>query len=45
MIGTSSKKPMPNKMLFRYHDLNIILHYKSKAIGLLEYYKPAKNYS
>jgi Type II intron maturase len=44
MTDATSNKPVPNKMLFRYHDLNIILHYKSKAMGLLEYYKPAKNY-
>ena len=44
MISGISNKPVSNKMLFRYHDLSIILYYKSKAIGILEYYKPAKNF-
>lgn len=44
MINIISNKPIPNKMLFRYHDLNIILYYRSKATSILEYYKPAKNF-
>jgi hypothetical protein len=43
MLDTTLNKPVPNKILFRYHDLSIILHYKNKAMGLLEYYRPARN--
>lgn len=44
MINAISNKPVPNKMLFKYHDLSIILYYRSKATDILEYYKPAKNF-
>jgi hypothetical protein len=44
MINIISRKPIPNKMLFKYHDLSIILYYKNKATSILEYYKPAKNF-
>jgi Type II intron maturase len=44
MLDKDSNKPMPNGALFKYHDLSIILHYKNKAIEILEYYKPAKNF-
>lgn len=44
MLSAISHKPVPNKILFKYHDLSIILYYKSKATGILEYYKPAKNF-
>lgn len=44
MINAISNKPIPNKMLFKYHDLSIILYYRGKAIDILEYYKPAQNF-
>lgn len=44
MVSVVSGKPVPNKMLFRYHDLSIILRYKNNAKNILEYYKPARNF-
>lgn len=44
MISVISGKPVANKKLFRYHDLNIILYYKNNAKNILEYYKPARNF-
>ena len=44
MTSAILNKPTPNKLLFKYHDLSIILYYKSRATGILEYYKPAKNF-
>ena len=37
-------KPKANGAVFRYHDISIIEHYKSKALGFLNYYRPAVNY-
>jgi retron-type reverse transcriptase len=37
-------KPKANGAIFRYHDISIIEHYKSKALGFLNYYKPAVNF-
>jgi len=37
-------KPKANGAVFRYHDISIIEYYKAKAIGFLNYYRPAVNY-
>jgi len=37
-------KPKANGAIFRYHELSIINYYKEKALGFLNYYKPAVNY-
>ena len=37
-------KPKANGAVFRYHDISIIEHYKFKALGFLNYYRPAVNY-
>lgn len=37
-------KPKANGAVFRYHDISIIEHYKLKALGFLNYYRPAVNY-
>lgn len=37
-------KPKANGAIFCYHDISIIEHYKSKALGLLNYYRPAVNF-
>lgn len=37
-------KPKANGAVFRFHDISIIEHYKSKALGFLNYYRPAVNY-
>jgi hypothetical protein len=44
MIDKNVNKPVANTYVFKYHDVNIINHYKSKAVGVLEYYKPANNF-
>jgi Type II intron maturase/Reverse transcriptase (RNA-dependent DNA polymerase) len=44
IIRTKISKPCPNLKLLKYHDIRIIECYKSKALGLLEYYRPAINY-
>jgi retron-type reverse transcriptase len=37
-------KPKACGAIFRYHDISIIEHYKSKALGFLNYYRPAVNF-
>jgi hypothetical protein len=37
-------KPKTNGAVSRYHDISIIEYYKSKALGFLNYYRPAVNY-
>ena len=37
-------KPKASGAIFRYHELAIIDHYRQKALGFLNYYKPAVNY-
>ena len=37
-------KPKASGAVFRYHELSIINYYKEKALGFLNYYKPAVNY-
>lgn len=37
-------KPKASGAIFRYHELSIINYYKQKALGFLNYYKPAVNY-
>ena len=44
MLDNILNKPIPNKILLKYHDINIILYYKSKALNSLKYYRPAKNF-
>lgn len=44
MIDKNINKPIANTYVFKYHDINIVNYYKSKAIGVLEYYKPAINF-
>lgn len=39
-----SGKPKASGAIFRYHDVSIIEHYKSKALGFLNYYRPAVNF-
>ena len=43
MLGKGGK-PKASGAIFRYHDISIIQFYKSKALGLLNYYRPAANY-
>ena len=44
--GMVSKKgsPKANGAFFCYHDVSIIEYYKQKALGFLNYYKPANNF-
>ncbi len=44
MIDKNVNKPIANTYILKYHDINIIHHYKNKAIVILEYYKPAINF-
>lgn len=44
MIDQKVNKPIANKYIFKYHDINIINYYKTKAAVVLEYYKPAANF-
>ena len=37
-------KPKASGAIFRYHELSIINYYREKALGFLNYYKPASNY-
>ena len=37
-------KPKASGAIFRYHELSIINFYREKALGFLNYYKPAVNY-
>lgn len=37
-------KPKASGAIFKYHDISIIEFYKSKALGFLNYYKPAVNF-
>jgi len=37
-------KPKASGMIFKYHDISIIEYYKQKALGFLNYYRPANNY-
>lgn len=37
-------KPKASGVIFRYHDISIIEYYKSKALGFLNYYRPAVNF-
>tara|TARA_Y100000385_G_C12832575_1_gene525212 strand:+ start:480 stop:731 length:252 start_codon:yes stop_codon:yes gene_type:complete len=41
---SNTGKPKASGVLFRYHDISIIEYYKQKALGLLNYYKPANNF-
>lgn len=36
--------PKASGAIFRYHDISIIEYYKEKALGFLNYYRPAVNY-
>ena len=44
--GMLSKKgkPKASGVTFRYHEISIIEYYKQKALGFLNYYKPASNF-
>lgn len=44
MIDQKINKPTACNALLKYHDIQFIEHFKSKARGLLEYYRPASNY-
>jgi retron-type reverse transcriptase len=44
MIDQKINKPIACNALLKYHDIQFIEHFKSKARGLLEYYRPAFNY-
>ena len=44
MISPKINKPIACNALLKYHDIQFIEHFKSKARGLLEYYRPAFNY-
>lgn len=37
-------KPKASGAVFRYHDISIIEYYYQKALGFLNYYKPAVNF-
>lgn len=37
-------KPKASGTCFRYHEISIIDYYKQKALGFLNYYKPAANF-
>ena len=37
-------KPIANGVTFRYHEISIIEFYKQKALGFLNYYRPASNF-
>ena len=37
-------KPRASGVAFSYHDISIIEYYKQKALGFLNYYKPASNF-
>lgn len=37
--------PKARGVMFRYNDISIIEYYKKKALGFLNYYRPAVNYS
>jgi retron-type reverse transcriptase len=37
-------KPKASGAIFKYHELSIIDYYKQKALGFLNYYKPAVNF-
>lgn len=41
---TDQGKPKASKTLFQYHEISIIDFYKQKALGFLNYYKPAVNF-
>lgn len=41
---SKSGKPKASGAIFKYHELSIIEFFKQKAMGLLNYYKPAVNY-
>jgi len=41
---TKGGKPKASGAIFRYHDISIIEHYKLKALGFLNYYRPAVNF-
>lgn len=41
---SNQDKPKASGAIFRYHELTIINYYKEKALGFLNYYKPASNY-
>lgn len=36
--------PKASGAVFKYHDISIIEYYKQKALGFLNYYRPASNY-
>ena len=44
MINQKINKPIACNALLKYHDIQFIEHFKSKAKSLLEYYRPASNY-
>lgn len=44
MVDQNVNKPIANKSIFKYHDISIIHHYKSRATSVLEYYRPAINF-
>jgi retron-type reverse transcriptase len=44
MVKEKSFQPKANGIVFKYHDVAIIDHYRMKAQGLLEYYRPGINY-
>jgi retron-type reverse transcriptase len=43
-ILAKNGSPKASGAIFRYHDISIIEFYKLKALGILNYYKPANNF-
>jgi hypothetical protein len=41
---SKSGKPKASGVTFKYHEISIIEYYKQKALGFLNYYRPATNY-
>ena len=41
---TESGKPKACGTIFKYFEISIIEFFKQKALGFLNYYKPASNY-
>jgi len=37
-------KPKASGMVFKYHEISIIEYFRQKALGFLNYYRPATNY-
>jgi retron-type reverse transcriptase len=41
---SKSGSPKASGVIFRYHEISIIEYYRQKALGFLNYYKPAVNF-